>query len=367
MNVPAILCVVGPSGSGKTRLLEALIGRLVGDGLHVGAVKHAGHLHAEAAGKDSQRLAAAGAAPVIAAAPTQAVVEGVAAEPGLLDLVATFCTDCDLVLAEGYSRSAFDKILVCGPDTSGRPAKRIDSVRFTAGPSAADLDAAHAWVGRWLHRRRSRAGDVIGAILTGGQSRRMGRDKSQMLLGGQSVLARTHELLAGRLSEVWIVGRRPCATVGSPNRVSAESARAGEPPVAHGVEPPAARATVGLSNRVSAESARAGKPPVAHGTEAEPLGLADLPRCASWHLDLAPSQGPLGGVVTALRIAAAAGTPRAVLAVACDMPRLEPDVIEWLLEHRDPDAPATAPLNPRTGKVAVRPQNKPLYSDPPAD
>jgi molybdopterin-guanine dinucleotide biosynthesis protein A len=124
----------------------------------------------------------------------------------------------------------------------------------------------------------------------------MGADKAAMRVAGRPVLARLAELLAGRVEEVWIVGRR--------------------------------------------------------------VRQAELPRCVSWHPDARPGCGPLGGIATALGIAAAE-PPRpdlgdagpAVLAVACDMPLLAGEAVDLLLERRRPDRLATVPRNPATGRL----------------
>jgi molybdopterin-guanine dinucleotide biosynthesis protein A len=50
--------------------------------------------------------------------------------------------------------------------------------------------------------------DVEGAILVGGQSRRMGRDKADLLLHGQTLPARIAEALSSVASRVFLVGAR---------------------------------------------------------------------------------------------------------------------------------------------------------------
>jgi molybdopterin-guanine dinucleotide biosynthesis protein A len=126
---------------------------------------------------------------------------------------------------------------------------------------------------------------VVGAILAGGKSRRMGADKVRLRVGGRAVLPGLAELLASRLAEVWVVGRTP-----------------------------------------------------------EVLGL---PAFVRWQQDLRPGQGPLGGIATALRVAGG----RAVLAVACDMPLLGGELIDFLLAGRRAEAPASVPRNPATGML----------------
>src|SRR6185437_3228212 len=50
--------------------------------------------------------------------------------------------------------------------------------------------------------------DVEGFILVGGQSRRMGRDKSQLILGGQTLIERIAEKLSAFACSVSLVGAR---------------------------------------------------------------------------------------------------------------------------------------------------------------
>ena len=281
MSTPPILCVTGQSGSGKTTLLERLVRELSAAGLAVGAVKHAaGGPDLRRPGKDSARLAEAGARPTIAAGPNGTIVENPPAEATLTELAWSFCSDCDLVLAEGYKHSPYDKLVV---DRTG--------VRTAPGDGRFDRDdvaAVAKWVRIWLDRRRRLGRGVIGAILVGGQSRRMGTDKSAMRIEGRSVLARLAELLAGRTEQVWIVGRA--------------------------------------------------------GGDAEPG------RWVRWHLDMYPNAGPLGGIATALHLAKAENLA-AVLALACDMPLLGGEVLEMLLERRELARPATAFRNPATGRI----------------
>ena len=139
MTIPPILCVIGPSDSGKTRLLTRLIRDLGERGLRVAAVKHCGHIDRSEVVRDSHRLADAGAAPVVAAAPDAVEVCGALGEPLLLDLVATHCRECDLVLVEGYRRSVHEKILV------GPPAE-AEGIRLAVSPAdASSGDCASCW------------------------------------------------------------------------------------------------------------------------------------------------------------------------------------------------------------------------------
>ncbi|KKL96278.1 hypothetical protein LCGC14_1846040, partial [marine sediment metagenome] len=209
--VSPILCVVGSSGSGKTTLLERVVASLSAGGLTVGTIKHAHHgFDAGTEGKDSDRFAAAGARPGIVLGPEGLLVQGAPAEPSLVDAVATFCRGCDLVLVEGCKESPHDKVLLPG---EGKAIEGLSSVRLVVGaggdlpdglaPRGAidrdDVEGVTDWIRQWLDRRRRLAAGVVGAIMVGGKSRRMGADKAAMQVQGQSVLARLAELLAGRV------------------------------------------------------------------------------------------------------------------------------------------------------------------------
>lgn len=125
---PPIVSVVGRSGTGKTSFLEALLPELTGRGLRVGVLKH--HAHPtpfDTPGKDTYRLAEAGAAVVIGVGPVEVAV--FRRENGAEAVDATIAREAaglDLVLTEGYRRGPHPKIelhrssrgdeLLCRPD-----------------------------------------------------------------------------------------------------------------------------------------------------------------------------------------------------------------------------------------------------------
>jgi molybdopterin-guanine dinucleotide biosynthesis protein MobB len=125
---PTVVSVVAKSGTGKTTLLESLIPHLKSHGLRVGLLKHHSHLSSfDTPGKDTHRMAEAGADVVVGASPVQ--VATFRREPGSDDLDAVIgrhLTDIDLVLTEGYRRGPYPKIevhrsarsdeLLCSPD-----------------------------------------------------------------------------------------------------------------------------------------------------------------------------------------------------------------------------------------------------------
>jgi len=109
-----IVSVVGRSESGKTTVLEKLIPELKRRGYRVGVIKHTYRtgIEFDVPGKDSYRLAKAGADHVLLATPDQVVhVQRCDREPSLEELVAAI-GDVDLILVEGHKGAAVPRIEV---------------------------------------------------------------------------------------------------------------------------------------------------------------------------------------------------------------------------------------------------------------
>ncbi len=116
-----IVSIVGKSNSGKTTLLEKLIPELRRRGYRVGVVKH--HAHADfefdVPGKDTWRMAQAGAAAVAIAAPGKiGLVRRVERELSLDEVAALLADGVDIVLTEGYKWAGKPKIEVSRAERS---------------------------------------------------------------------------------------------------------------------------------------------------------------------------------------------------------------------------------------------------------
>jgi molybdopterin-guanine dinucleotide biosynthesis protein MobB len=111
MTVKAV-SFVAKSGTGKTTLLEKVIAELKRRGYRVGALKHDAHrFDIDHPGKDSYRLAAAGADTTVITSPEKtAVVKRHARALPVEEIVAAFFSDMDIVLTEGFRRSGLPKI-----------------------------------------------------------------------------------------------------------------------------------------------------------------------------------------------------------------------------------------------------------------
>ena len=121
---PPIVSIVAKSGTGKTTLLEKLIGELKRRGYAVGAVKHDAHrFEIDREGKDSWRLTQAGADTMLITSPAKVAMvkqnrDGV--EPSLVEAIAAYCGDLDIVLTEGFKKSSLPKIEVHRRECSAR-------------------------------------------------------------------------------------------------------------------------------------------------------------------------------------------------------------------------------------------------------
>lgn len=109
-----VVAFVAKSNTGKTTLLEQVIRELKNRGYRVGAIKHDAHsFDIDNPGKDSHRLTAAGADTVlITSAEKHALIKKPEVAPPLEELLATYFSDVDIVLTEGFKKSSLPKIEV---------------------------------------------------------------------------------------------------------------------------------------------------------------------------------------------------------------------------------------------------------------
>jgi len=108
-----VISVVAKSDTGKTTLLEKVIRELKSRGIKVAAIKHDAHsFEIDKPGKDSWRLAQAGADIVAISSPEKtAIIEKTERELSLDEVIARI-NGVDLILTEGFKRSGKPKIEV---------------------------------------------------------------------------------------------------------------------------------------------------------------------------------------------------------------------------------------------------------------
>jgi molybdopterin-guanine dinucleotide biosynthesis protein B/molybdopterin-guanine dinucleotide biosynthesis protein len=113
-DAPALVAIVGKSDSGKTTVVERLLPELRALGLRVGTVKHDAHgFEIDHPGKDSWRHGQAGAQAYAISSPERfAFVARLDEELPLTTLARRYFGGFDLLLAEGYKRSAPHRIEV---------------------------------------------------------------------------------------------------------------------------------------------------------------------------------------------------------------------------------------------------------------
>jgi molybdopterin-guanine dinucleotide biosynthesis protein B len=150
MKKPPVVAIVGKSDAGKTTFLEKLIRELKVRNIKVGTIKHDAHgFDIDKPGKDTWRHAQAGADAVAISSPSKvAVIKKVKKEMSI-DQVAELISDVDIILTEGYKRSAKPKIeinrmahgseLLCAPDEL---IALVSDAEWDIGVPVFDLDDA---------------------------------------------------------------------------------------------------------------------------------------------------------------------------------------------------------------------------------
>jgi len=118
-----IVSIVGKSGSGKTTLLEKVIRELTKKGYSVGVIKHDAHgFEIDHEGKDSWKHKRAGATTVALSSPVKfAVIKDVPVEWPPERIIDSYLADSDIVITEGFKKSAFPKIEVIRKANSTKP------------------------------------------------------------------------------------------------------------------------------------------------------------------------------------------------------------------------------------------------------
>ena len=141
-SLPPVVSVVARSQTGKTTFIEALLPELKQAGLRVAVVKHHHHTSSfDTPGKDTHRMAEAGADLVLGISPVQ--VATFSSEPGSADLdavIARHCAGYDLVLTEGYKRGVHPKIEVHRTERSSELLCEFDEMLALVTDAAWDTD-----------------------------------------------------------------------------------------------------------------------------------------------------------------------------------------------------------------------------------
>lgn len=200
-----VLAVCGWSGSGKTTLLEALIPLLRERGLRVAVVKNDAHgVEVDRPGKDSDRLFRAGASVVLRSPDESFARWHGEVVPDLPVLIRDLAARNDVVLVEGHKSTTLKKIWLLGEDES-EPPDGLDHIVRVLPRDGDRLGAALQEVVEQVEAvGRNRR--VLGGVLIGGQSRRMGREKQLLEYDGHSLVENTVAALESQVDEIVLLG-----------------------------------------------------------------------------------------------------------------------------------------------------------------
>lgn len=213
------LCFAGFSGVGKTTLLERLIKKFKADRVRVGYYKHDSHrFEVDKDGKDTQRAYAAGAGVVTINDPAHFAV--IAENPFKKRTITHALEQCDCILIEGYKQSPFNKVVFL--DAGGRLPIPIDSpgIKAVVHLGTVDEQALAGLDAPRFHRDdidpiydfitnhfQSCTCPLYGAVFIGGQSRRMGKPKFSLSYNGQPETERIANLLSDICQKVFLSAR----------------------------------------------------------------------------------------------------------------------------------------------------------------
>jgi molybdopterin-guanine dinucleotide biosynthesis protein A len=235
---PQEFAVCGYRGSGKTTLLQKMTSALVARDLAVAYLKHdAHHFDLDREGKDTDLLSKEGARPVlIHSARASAKLQGQGVDgsaDGKPSPLAAFDTlDADLLLVEGFKNAGLPRLAMLDTELSllKDPCWKDGDPVALAGPWNQEPEALTAWRGAvegdrsqhsvpYFHRDavdsiedwlRSRIAaqvakrPLLGLVLSGGRSQRMGTDKGELSFGRGTQLDKACSLLQELCREVHV-------------------------------------------------------------------------------------------------------------------------------------------------------------------
>ncbi len=198
------LCFAGFSGVGKTTLLEQLIKRFAAEEIRVGYYKHDSHrFEVDRAGKDTARATQAGAGVTTI---NDLRHFAIVADSAFKKRSITHALEqCDCILIEGYKQSPFDKIVFLDATGELPVSRKIPGIKAVIhqgkiGAGLPDVPRFHrddvASIYQFVHDHFvSRASELYGAVLAGGQSKRMGKPKFSLAYNGVAETERLMQIL----------------------------------------------------------------------------------------------------------------------------------------------------------------------------
>jgi molybdopterin-guanine dinucleotide biosynthesis protein MobB len=204
-NLP-ILAVCGWSGSGKTTLIESVLPGLCEKGLKVAVLKHNSHgIEIDRPGKDSDRLFNAGADVMLQSGNNQFLRIHESGTDILYRTLNELIQRYDLVIVEGHKNTPLPKIWLEGPDREKRPENVENIIEILPWDSDRE-QALLSLLKKWLPQQWS-ATPLMGCVLIGGKSSRLGKSKHLLETKGRTWLETTVQLLEQVTRKVVIAGK----------------------------------------------------------------------------------------------------------------------------------------------------------------
>lgn len=199
-----ILAICGESGSGKTTLIERCVHHLRGQGLRVAVAKQSSRqLTLDHPGKDSARFFAAGADLLLLGENGAFARRQVAVGADFARELRLLAAGYDIVLLEGYRHTPGPKVWLLAEGEVAPPADQQLMACLPRGPGREQIMLP--LLDDFLRQRWSQP-PVLGCVLIGGKSSRMGRPKHLLRKEGQTWLQRTSSLLAAVSAQVVVAG-----------------------------------------------------------------------------------------------------------------------------------------------------------------
>jgi len=203
-----VLAISGFSGAGKTTLLERLIPKLREQQIRVAVIKHDAHgVDLDRPGKDSDRLFKAGADVVLRGPDEVAARWHLSEDSNLRQAVVLLLADHDLVLAEGHKSTPLPKVWLCRQNEQESPPD-VTGVRTVLPWNCDRLAAAIGTITEFLDQMWRRR-PLYGGILVGGHSKRIGRPKQLLDLGGRTFVEHLARTIEGHVERIVCLGTGP--------------------------------------------------------------------------------------------------------------------------------------------------------------
>ncbi len=197
--------ICGWSGSGKTSLIEGVVPHLCRKGLKVAVLKHTDHeIQVDHPGKDSDRLFRSGADVFLKGSQEGLMRSREGADLSLANTLSSLPLKYDLVLVEGHKNVPLPKVWLQNPAQSPAPTQ-IEEIVATLPPGSGRLESLLAILDDWLAQQWLKT-PVLGCVLIGGQSSRMGHPKHMIQKNGRTWIERTVEILDQLTSRIIIAG-----------------------------------------------------------------------------------------------------------------------------------------------------------------